>query len=168
MLDTTLIVNGDHIDTSLYSKPINSNLYLRFDSSHPIACRKSIPHSQFLRLRRICSDEDDFDVQVNTLSGFFREQGYPRSVVYDAKRKVQSLNRHDLLHRHRSDKNLALNRMTFPIVYHPDNITVCRTIRRRYNDLSQDEEIGHVFKTGPPVMAFKKDRSLKDRYSSTL
>ena len=67
-----------------------------------------------MRLRRICSDEDDFDVQVNTLSGFFREQGYPRSVVYDAKRKVQSLNRHDLLHRQRADKNIAHNRMTFP------------------------------------------------------
>ena len=43
-----------------YYKPTNSLSYLLYLSSHPSHVKNSIPFSQFLRLRRLCSDDSDF------------------------------------------------------------------------------------------------------------
>ena len=49
-------------------------------SHHPKACKNSIPYSQFLRLRRICSSDDDFIVKSDEMVEFFEKNGYPRSL----------------------------------------------------------------------------------------
>ena len=42
--------------TSVHYKPTDSHSYLLHSSSHPSHVKNSIPYSQFLRLRRLCSD----------------------------------------------------------------------------------------------------------------
>ncbi len=54
-LDTT--VNLD-IRTDLYTNPTDTHQCLSPDSCHPRHCSTSIPYSQSLRTRRICSSED--------------------------------------------------------------------------------------------------------------
>ena len=71
MLDTTLKVEGTKITSTLFTKSTDSHSYLLFDSSHPHSCKTSIPFSQFLRLRRICSDDKDFESKSKWLSKFF-------------------------------------------------------------------------------------------------
>ena len=59
-LDTT--VKRDRTNkmyTDLYTKPTDTNSYLRYDSAHPPKCKQSLPYSQFLRLRRICKNDHD-------------------------------------------------------------------------------------------------------------
>ena len=52
-LDTTVHLEQDgSIWTDLYCKPTDSHSYLRFDSSHSGHCCRSLPYSQFLRIRR--------------------------------------------------------------------------------------------------------------------
>ena len=59
-LDTFVILNEDGgISTDLYVKPTDSNNYLLFSSAHPVHCKRRIPYSQFLRIRRICFKEAD-------------------------------------------------------------------------------------------------------------
>ena len=55
-LDVSIYLEGQNIKTSIFYKPTNTHSYLSYDSHHPLACRNSIPFSQFLRLKRICSD----------------------------------------------------------------------------------------------------------------
>ena len=60
-LDTTVYMNDDgSLWTDLFCKPTDTHSYLRYESSHPPHCKRSLPYSQFLRLRRICSREEDF------------------------------------------------------------------------------------------------------------
>ena len=72
-LDVDMRIDGDkkRIDTSVHYKPTDSHSYLRYESNHPTKCKESIPYSQFLRLRRICSVESDFNDQVSNMSNFF-------------------------------------------------------------------------------------------------
>ena len=88
MLDTTLTVTNCSIKSTLYSKPTDSHCYLHYDSSHPTSCKNSIPYSQFLRIRRICSDDDDFRCKVNTMYQHFVDKGYPRRVLNKARGKA--------------------------------------------------------------------------------
>ena len=45
----------------LFCKPTDSHSYLVYNCTHPNHCKKSIPHSQFRQIRRICSNLTDFD-----------------------------------------------------------------------------------------------------------
>ena len=67
--------------TSVYYKPTDSHSYLLYSSSHPSHVKNSIPFSQFLRLRRLCSDDSDFSEKSEAMCQFFDKRGYPVSVV---------------------------------------------------------------------------------------
>jgi hypothetical protein len=80
-LDLKLSIEGDSIISSIHFKETDSHNFLRFDSSHPPACKKSIPYSQILRAKRICSRQDDFDSTAKEMIGFFHGRGYPANIT---------------------------------------------------------------------------------------
>ena len=82
-LDMYLIPRDDDIATSIYYKETDSHSYLNFKSSHPFKCKASIPASQFLRLRKICSEDDDFEEAATTMESFFVARGYPVTLVQE-------------------------------------------------------------------------------------
>ena len=56
-LDVTLEKDTKgYISTDVHQKPTDTHNYLNKNSAHPQHCTRSIPHSQFLRLKRIISD----------------------------------------------------------------------------------------------------------------
>ena len=97
-LDVTVILGpGGSIITDLYTKPTDSHNYLDFRSAHPKHCRIGIPYSQFLRLRRICSDTDIFTHRCREMSKHFIRANYPPHVITEAFNKVYILDRSTLL-----------------------------------------------------------------------
>ena len=100
-LDTTV-----HLDPNgtlwadLYSKPTDSHNYLRFESSHPRHCMDGLPYSQFLRVRRICSREEDFVRHCETLRTHFIRRGYPTRLLDSAIDRAGNNHRKDLLTPH--------------------------------------------------------------------
>ena len=65
-LDIKLSINGNGLCTSVHYKPTDSHSYLLYSSSHPSHVKNSIPYSQILRLRRLCSE--DFVVRKCAIS----------------------------------------------------------------------------------------------------
>ena len=53
---------------------------LLYSSSH---VKNSFLFSQFLKLRRLCSDESDFFYKSESMCQFFEKRGYPLSVVQE-------------------------------------------------------------------------------------
>ena len=97
-LDTTVHLepNGN-LSTDLYCKLTDSHSYLRFDSSHPGHCCKSLPYSQFLRMRRICTHETDYVRHALNMIEYFVERGYPRQLLQDPFAQVKGFTRESLL-----------------------------------------------------------------------
>ena len=60
-LDIKLSINDNGLSTSVHYKPTDSHNYLLHLSSHPQHIKNAIPFSQFLRLRRLCSEDTDFN-----------------------------------------------------------------------------------------------------------
>ena len=56
-LDTYTTCENDIMSTDIYNKPTDKHQYLSPQSCHPKHCTKSIPYSQALRIKRICSNE---------------------------------------------------------------------------------------------------------------
>ena len=97
-LDTTihLEANGD-LWTDLYCKPTDSHSYLRFDSSQPGHCCKSLSYSQFLRVRRICTHDTDYERHGTNMIACFIERGYPKQLLLDTFNQVKGFTRESLL-----------------------------------------------------------------------
>lgn len=75
-LDVFVIKSVFGLETSLYRKPTDRNTLLHGTSYHPESLKRSLPISQFSRICRICSEEDDFQYQASILSDRFRARAY--------------------------------------------------------------------------------------------
>lgn len=91
----------------------------------------------------------------------FLKQGYPSNIVEKSRKRVASLKRSDLLSTDCKKLNNDNDRIVFPIVYHINNMPICNVIKRNFNILSRDNEVGHCFR-GRPLIAFKRDKNLGD------
>ena len=88
-LDARVMLKNGKISTSVYSKPIDSHLYLSQASNHPKHMINNIPKSQFLRLRRICSETPDFMEQCKKYMKYFKNRGYDEKKLFTSSQGSQ-------------------------------------------------------------------------------
>ena len=62
---------NNNIQTTLYRKPTDQQAFLHAKSEHPRSLKNSIPYSQALRLKTICSTSTEFDRIVLSLNRSF-------------------------------------------------------------------------------------------------
>ena len=80
-LDVLVKLKGRNIETTLYTKPTDSHNYINFASCHQKSCKNGIPYGQFLRLKRICSTEDEFVRNSKLLALYFHKADYPVELI---------------------------------------------------------------------------------------
>ena len=137
-LDVTVSLDeGYNLHTDLYTKPTDSHNYLNYKSAHPRHCRDGIPYSQFLRLKRICSNEETFTHRCREMSKYFIKADYPADVIRKAFAKVFHSDRQTLLNpiRVEEETNRDDEERTFLITtFHP-NFRACNQIIQRNWDI---------------------------------
>ena len=98
-LDTTIYLKPTgQLEVDLYTKPVDSHNYLHYTSSHPSHCKTSLPYSQFIRVKRICSTFDNYDKHSVTIAQHFRKWGYPQQIIEDSCIAARRQDRDKLLH----------------------------------------------------------------------
>ena len=163
-LDILLSISNNRISTSIFYKPTDAHCLLNYESSHPKKCKDSIPYSQLRRLRRICSNDDDFHLKADEMSSFFKQNNYPKHVTQAALNKVKDLSQDDALLP--SNNATSNDRTPFILPYHPFNKNVKDIIYSNFNNLTNDTNTKNIFDT-PPLMAFRRDKNLKDHLVRT-
>ena len=158
-LDILLSISNNQISTSIYYKPTDAHCLLNYESSHPKKCKDSIPYSQMRRLRRVCSDDDDFNSKASEMSSFFKRNNYPDHITQAAFNKVKDLSQDDALRP--SNNENSNNRIPFTLTYHPFNSNIKNIIYNNFNILTDDTKTKNIF-NAPPLMAFRRDKNLKD------
>ena len=77
-LDTTVKIDSDRkLYTTLYEKPTDTHMYLHHHSAHHSPCHTKGPYGQFLRIRRICTKNDDFIENGIKMIKYYLDRGYP-------------------------------------------------------------------------------------------
>ena len=74
-IDIKSLTEGNGLCTSVYYKPTDLHSYLLYSSSHSSHGKNSIPFSQFLRLRRLRSDDSDFSEKSEAMCQFYHKRG---------------------------------------------------------------------------------------------
>ena len=156
-LDVDMRVLDNTITTSVHYKPTDKHAYLRYDSHHPLKCRNSIPYSQFLRLKRICSDDDNFTKECANMSQFFLKRGYPQNIVNEALDRVSKVKRTEAL---QAKTNENSNKIPLVITYSSVCKKIVGIVKRNARILSNDSDIGPCFDNNI-VTAYKNANNLK-------
>ena len=158
-LDINITLSQKAIQTSVHYKPTDSHAYLSYQSSHNPQTKDSIPFSQFLRLRRICSNDTDFLAKSKDLTTYLLRRHYPNSVVQKALQQVQTLSRPHCL----EDKTESPNpsRPVAILTYHPVSNKIRSTLLSNWPLLLTSTEAATIF-TEKPLFAYKRDTNLQD------
>ena len=104
--------------------------------------KNAVPFSQFLRLKRLCSNDSDFNNKCEELCQFFKKRDYPDSTVTTGKHRAQEIDRDTTL---QSSQNEETNRIPFTLTYHPQNLAVKNVILKNFKILRNDPETKHLF-----------------------
>ena len=96
-LDVTIDLHGGHISTKTYTRSTDIHAFLSYNSFHPRHIKQSIIYSQFLRYKRICSDDDVFLNDATKLFKYFLARQYPFYDILHNFSKVKQIDRHKLL-----------------------------------------------------------------------
>ena len=155
-LDIKLSIEGNGLCTSVHYKPTDSHSYLLYSSSHPSHVKNSIPYSQLLRLRRLCSEDSDFSLKSEEMCHFFDKRGYPASVVQAGHHRAQQIDRQSALQTSQKENN---NRIPFTLTFHPHNHAVKSIILKNFKLLQNDPDTGVIF-SQPPLISFKRDKNI--------
>ena len=164
-LDILISINGSRLTTSVFYKPTDSHSYLLFSSSHPNHTKRSIPFSQFLRLRRICSEDEDFQTKSLEMRNFFVQRGYPTSLLDTAFSKASSIPRSDTLTNsvHNGTDN---NKIPLVLTYHPFNFKVRDVIRKNFHILKNDPQTSSIFSENP-LVSFRHNKNIRESLVSS-
>ena len=103
-LDLIIYIMGNKLYTRLHTKPTDRHMYLNYNSEHPMSLKRSIPYSQFLRLKRIHSEPHYLlEAQIH-MYFFFIWREYPHDIVLDAWLKTNKVTREQLLSQTKKNK----------------------------------------------------------------
>ena len=160
-LDMTITLQPDGtLSTSLYSKPTAAHQYLHNKSYHVSHVTNSLPKSQFMRIRRICTFDGDFDHHSKQFVDFFVKRGYKESQVRKTREEVRGMDREELL----APKPPATTERTpLVITYHHKFTGIGRVLRRAYQHmLAKHTDSAKVFPE-PPLVAYRRTSNIKDK-----
>ena len=97
-LDTLIYKDKNNtLQTTLYRKPTEQQSNIHAYSDRPKSLKISIPYSQALRIKIICSTVAKYKKHNALLKQNFIETGYEKNVLKDEIDKVDNINRKDLI-----------------------------------------------------------------------
>ena len=157
-LDVSIkLVNGT-LHTSLFTKATDAHLYLNYSSNHPKHVLDNIPKGQFIRIRRICSEKDDYYHHSQELCNFFIKRGFSHKRLLEVRKEVADMKRDELLIDTQRRKKDA--QTIFVCDWHPSLSQIPTILKQHYRILESDERMSNIFPE-KPLVAYRRPRTTR-------
>ena len=160
-LDVKVLKHETELTTTLYSKPTDSHDYILYSSAHPQRCKDSIPYSQFLRIRRICSNISDFEEKVLYLGRFFKDKGYPLELIQEAALLARRQDRNSLLAQNRPIDTPEQNNLFLITRYNPDDSTLKDLVFKNWRILGTSTSTSYIYQK-KLMVGYRRPKNLRD------
>ena len=160
-LDTIISISQEgSLISDLYCKPTAAYQYLHQTSYHHPHLIKSIPKSQFIRIRRICSTADLYWKHAREFIKHFSKRGYNLARLQQTAADIASQPREDLF---LPKENSQKNRVTLVLSYHHHFRDLAKILHANYrNMISKCPRMKDIFPE-PPMIAFRRTKNLGDK-----
>jgi hypothetical protein len=142
----------------LFSKDTDKHMYLHVTSSHPSSVKNAIPYGLGVRAKRICSNENDYQIRRNEIKNHLRKRGYSNDIMENQLHQVDNLERENVLQYNTRKQN---NRVPLVITYSKALPNIHDILRKNMIILNQSDKMKKVFNQ-PPIVSFRRDKNIKD------
>ena len=117
MLDVEIIKKGNQFLIVVFVKFTETHQYLHATSFHVYQSKNSIPYSEALHFKRICSENKFFEKRCNDLEIWLKNRGYNEKLVRQQILKAWKYRRTELLHSQREE--VHKHELVFDVTYYP-------------------------------------------------
>ena len=104
ILDLEISIIDGKLETNLYIKPNNLQLYLDYSSNHPQHCKIGIIYSQALRIIERCSRPENVYLYLENLKDKLKARNYPEERIEQHFEKAKKKSRQELINQNRKNK----------------------------------------------------------------
>ena len=153
---------NNNLITTLYNKPTDTHLYLHYKSAHPSSIMEKSPYGQFLRLRRICTKDSEFEINATKLIKYYNKRGYPTSKLIGHKTRAAKFSQKDLLKTIEKPEN---EKPVLVTTYNPGNPNIRKFIHQNWNIIENTEELNNIFPE-KPLIGFRRLPNLRNMLTS--
>ena len=163
-LDMKVSISQKQIITEVYSKPTATHTYLHASSFHPVSTIRSLPKTQFIRLRRLCSTKSLYLAHARTFIQFFFNRGYKLQALNAMAVEVGNLERETLLTKNKLKRKENDNPKQVMLVttWHPKLQFIQKTLRTSYEKFTKlHPDLKNTFPSRP-LTAFKRNKTFKE------
>ena len=143
--------------TELYIKPTDRTRYLHKESDHPRHVKEGIAKGQMRRLRRICSEEEDYWRYSKVVERKLVSQGYGVNAVRRQIREGSKMDRKVALERVEARRDDRVNFVTTHSAYLPNVNNILKRHGGYLKENGLEEFIGEV-----PRLSLRKGRNIGD------
>lgn len=144
-----------YLAIDIYQKPTDTHNYLQRNSAHPHHCKKSIPHSQFLRLKRLITDKETLKRRLHEYIEYFVNSGYSRKKLQEQARAILTPSEKEV-----TEKEKPSN-IKFVTTYNTTLPQVKTLIRKHWGITQTNIKCRSALKSVPQVV-FKRNKNLSD------
>lgn len=149
-----------------YFKKTDRNAFIPLGSCHHDSWLKSVPKSQFVRMRRNCTEMDDYIFQAGIIKNRLQEKGYDPESLQDTIEEVANIDRSVLLE---GGPRKAKDRPAIPFIttFSTQHQLIKKIIRKHWHQLGNDRIIQTFLPVNPQVI-FRGVPSLRDRVAPNV
>lgn len=163
-LDVELSSIKDNITSKTYFKPVDS--LLDYKSAHYKKWLNNVPFGQFRRLRKNCTQTQDYEEQCKIMSKRFKDKKYPEHLINEAKRRAGDLSQDQCLLPKNTPKDQETKKAmdyqhNFITTYNHSHSAINNILKQHWPILKNDP----LLKTkipDIPRLTFRREKSVKN------
>ena len=123
-------------------------------------CIINVPYSLFLRITRICSEEDKKEKRFEELKQMLLDRKYPEQMINSARNRARKITREQALQI--VAKTTTIRRPVFVVTWDPRLPSLQAIVQKHWRTMSSvDPYLQEVYQE-PPLVAFKRQKNIKD------
>ena len=146
------------LDVRTHFKPTETFQYTHFDSCHPPGIRKSFIKGEALSLLRTNSLKAKFDEHIALFKQRLQHRGYPDNLL---NRTLSEVNFSQRLSALQNKQKTRTRILAFVTEYRPSMPDLKHILVNKWHLVQNQPLLRKIFKN-PPLISYKKGRSLKD------
>ena len=158
-LDTWVTLKEGKFNTDLFKKPFARCQYLLPSSCHLLHQTTSIIYSLAYRLRRICSDNNTFELRLAELKQDLLSRNYNSKIIDSEIKKARAISREEALKKVTKSKN---SRQVFVVPYHPGLPSVSTIVQKHWEVMTSSSKILQRCFPQKSLVAYSRPKNLKD------
>lgn len=157
-LDILVYKKENKLCSNLFRKSTDRNSILHGQSYHPLPLKKSLPISQFNRIRRICTTDQDYEEQAEDMERRFLERQYKEQWISKARQNFNTISQRTCLDTIKNKKTET--KINCIIEYSPLSQEFKKIVNKYWYILQSDPNLKEL--SEPPRIVLKRPPNLNN------